>query len=95
MTPTEYKGEVALTGLGTPNQMRKYVEDGAVTAFALWNPADLAAYAADALAKGDITGEAGDTFEAGKLGEFTVEDGATVLLGDPFVQHRRLRLLSR
>ena len=88
LSDSEYKGKVALTGLGTPNQMREYVEDGTVTAFALWNPADLgylAAYAADALAKGDITGEAGDTFEAGKLGEFTVEDGATVLLGDPFV----------
>ena len=88
LSDSEYKGQVALTGLGTPNQMREYVEDGTVTAFALWNPADLgylAAFAADALAKGDITGEAGDTFEAGKLGEFTVEDGATVLLGDPFV----------
>ncbi|MCM3695649.1 rhamnose ABC transporter substrate-binding protein [Microbacterium oleivorans] len=88
LSDSEYKGKVALTGLGTPNQMREYVEDGTVTAFALWNPADLgylAAYAADALAKGDIAGEAGDTFEAGKLGEFTVEDGATVLLGDPFV----------
>ena len=68
--------------------MREYVEDGTVTAFALWNPGDLgylAAYAAKALADGDITGEAGDTFEAGELGEFTVEEGATVLLGDPFV----------
>lgn len=46
---SEYKGKVALTGLGTPNQMRDYVNDGTVTAFALWNPADLgylAAYAA-------------------------------------------------
>ena len=78
LSDSEYKGKVALTGLGTPNQMREYVEDGTVTAFALWNPGDLgylAAYAAKALADGDITGEAGDTFEAGELGEFTVEDG--------------------
>ena len=43
------------------------------TAFALWNPGDLgylAAYAAKALVDGDITGEEGDTFEAGELGEF-------------------------
>ena len=68
--------------------MREFVEDGTVTAFALWNPGDLgylAAYAAKALANGDITGEPGDTFEAGDLGEYTVEDDAIVLLGDPFV----------
>ena len=28
---SEFKGKVALTGLGTPNQMRDYVEDGTVT----------------------------------------------------------------
>ncbi|WP_210509122.1 rhamnose ABC transporter substrate-binding protein [Naasia sp. SYSU D00057] len=88
LSTSEYKGQVALTGLGTPNQMREYVKDGTVTAFALWNPADLgylAAYAAKALVDGDITGEEGDTFEAGKLGEFEVGADATVLLGDPFV----------
>ena len=88
LSDSEYKGKVAITGLGTPNQMREYVEDGTVTAFALWNPGDLgylAAYAAKALADETITGEAGDTFEAGDLGEYTVEEGGTVLLGDPFV----------
>lgn len=88
LSTSEYKGKVALTGLGTPNQMRKYVKDGTVTAFALWNPEDLgylAAYAADALVNGDITGAEGDTFEAGKLGEYTVGADGTVLLGDPFV----------
>ena len=88
LSTSEYKGKVALTGLGTPNQMREYVKDGTVTAFALWNPEDLgylAAYAAKALVDGDISGEEGDTFEAGDLGEFTVDADATVLLGDPFV----------
>lgn len=88
LSDSDKKGEVALTGLGTPNQMREYVKDGTVTAFALWNPEDLgylAAYAAKALVDGDITGEAGDTFEAGELGEYTVEEGGSVLLGDPFV----------
>ena len=81
------KGKVALTGLGTPNQMREYVKDGTVTEFALWNPGDLgylAAYAANALVDGDITGKEGDTFNAGKLGEFTVGADGVVLLGDPF-----------
>jgi rhamnose transport system substrate-binding protein len=85
---SEYKGTVALTGLGTPNQMREYVEDGTVTAFALWNPADLgylAAFASKALIEGDITGAEGDTFDAGKLGEYTVGADGVVLLGDPYV----------
>jgi len=82
------KGKVALTGLGTPNQMRKYVKDGTVTSFALWNPSDLgylAAYAADALIKGDITGKEGDTFKAGDLGQYKVGADGEVLLGDPYV----------
>ena len=88
LSTSEFKGKVALTGLGTPNQMRDYIEDETVTAFALWNPADLgylAAYAAKALIEGDITGAEGDEFEAGKLGSFTVGADNTVLLGDPFV----------
>ncbi|MET0296296.1 MAG: rhamnose ABC transporter substrate-binding protein [Microbacterium sp.] len=88
LSTSEYKGKVALTGLGTPNQMREYVEDGTVTAFALWNPADLgylAAFATQALITGEITGEEGDSFEAGKLGSFEVGADGGVLLGDPFV----------
>ncbi|MCF4119506.1 rhamnose ABC transporter substrate-binding protein [Antribacter sp. KLBMP9083] len=88
VSTSEFKGKVAVTGLGTPNQMREYVEDGTVTAFALWNPGDLgylAAYAASALVDGTITGAPGETFEAGRLGEFTVGEDGVVLLGDPFV----------
>ncbi|MFB7251329.1 rhamnose ABC transporter substrate-binding protein [Microbacterium sp. NPDC056234] len=88
LSTSDYKGKVALTGLGTPNQMRDYVEDGTVTAFALWNPEDLgylSAYAAAALIQGDIAGEEGDTFEAGELGEYEVGADGVVLLGDPFV----------
>jgi rhamnose transport system substrate-binding protein len=81
------KGKVAITGLGTPNQMRAYVKDGTCTEFALWNPEDLgflAAYGAKALVDGTITGKEGDKFKAGKLGEFTVGANSTVLLGEPF-----------
>jgi rhamnose transport system substrate-binding protein len=88
LSDSDAKGKVALTGLGTPNQMREYVKDGTVTSFALWNPADLgylAAYAAKALVDGDITGKEGDKFTAGDLGEYTVGANSEVLLGDPFV----------
>jgi rhamnose transport system substrate-binding protein len=88
LSTSQYKGKVALTGLGTPNQMREYVKDGTVSQFALWNPEDLgylAAYAAKALVDGTITGKQGDKFDAGKLGSYTVGADGTVLLGDPFV----------
>ncbi|TQM62905.1 rhamnose ABC transporter substrate-binding protein [Humibacillus xanthopallidus] len=87
LSTSDKKGKVALTGLGTPNQMREYVKNGTVNEFYLWNPADLgglAAYAADALVKGKITGKEGDTFTAGELGDFKVGANQTVLLGDPF-----------
>ncbi len=87
LSDSSSKGKVALTGLGTPNQMREFVEDGTVTSFALWNPGDLgylATYAAAALVAGDISGEEGDSFEAGELGEFEVGADGEVLLGEPF-----------
>ncbi|TPW74155.1 rhamnose ABC transporter substrate-binding protein [Schumannella soli] len=88
LSTSSFKGQVKLTGLGTPNQMREYVTDGTVEEFALWNPGDLgylAAYAAKALIDGDITGKEGDSFKAGDLGEYKVGKDGTVLLGDPFV----------
>jgi len=87
LSGSTYKGKVQLTGLGTPNQMKQFVKDGTVKAFALWNPADLgylAAYAGAALASGLITGKQGEKFTAGKLGEYTIGADATVVLGDPF-----------
>ena len=87
LSGSSYKGKVQLTGLGTPNQMREFVKDGTVKAFALWNPADLgylAAYTGAALASGIITGKEGEKFTAGKLGEFTLGANGEVLLGEPF-----------
>jgi rhamnose transport system substrate-binding protein len=88
LSGSEFKGKVALTGLGTPNQMREFVKDGTVGAFALWNPEELgylAAYAGAALAAGQITGAEGDTFTAGDLGDYTVEKDGVVVLGEPTV----------
>jgi rhamnose transport system substrate-binding protein len=84
----KYRGKIALTGLATPDEMKKYVADGTVKSFALWDPANLgylAAYAAVELASGKITGAAGQTFTAGKLGSFTIGADNTVLLGPPYV----------
>src|SRR5690242_15108080 len=74
-TSKKYKGKIALTGLGLPSQMKKYVHDGTVKKFALWNPEDLgylAGYAISAFADGKITGKVGQTFKAGKLGTYKI-----------------------
>ena len=81
-------GTVALTGLGTPNQLRQYVKDGTIKGFELWNPADLgylAYYVAALLIQGKIQGNVGDTFTAGKLGSYTIGANHVVLLGPPTV----------
>ncbi|HKP53963.1 MAG TPA: rhamnose ABC transporter substrate-binding protein [Chloroflexia bacterium] len=81
-------GQVIVTGLGTPNQMRAYVKSGAAPAFALWNPGDLgylSIHTLHAIATGKITGKAGDKFTAGKLGEYTIASDGTILLGKPTV----------
>jgi len=77
-------GQVLVTGLGTPNQMRAYVKSGASPSFELWNPSDLgylAIYTLNAISSGQITGKPGDTFKAGKLGNYTIQPDDTVLLG--------------
>lgn len=84
----KYRGKIALTGLGTPNSLKKYVMDGTIQSFELWNPADLgylAGYASVNYASKKITGAAGQTFTAGKLGKYTVGADSTILLGPPFV----------
>ncbi|MEV0796237.1 rhamnose ABC transporter substrate-binding protein [Kribbella sp. NPDC050281] len=86
VSASSYKGKVAITGLGLPNQMRQYVKDGTVKKFALWNPADigyLAAYAGAALSSGQITGAQGEKFKAGKLGEYTIGADGEIVLGPP------------
>lgn len=88
LSTSAYKGQVALTGLGLPNEMRPFVKDGTVKEFALWDPAQLgyvAAFAGKALADGEMTGAVGDTFTAGELGERTVEEGGVVIVGPPTV----------
>jgi rhamnose transport system substrate-binding protein len=88
VSTSSYKGQVAVTGLGLPNQMREYVKDGTVSQFALWNPADigyLAGYAGAALASGQITGAEGEKFTAGKLGEYTIGADGEIVLGPPTI----------
>jgi rhamnose transport system substrate-binding protein len=83
----KYRGKVMLTGLGTPDSLKKYVSDGTIKQFVLWKPNDLgylAGYAAVEIASGKLDGSQGQSFTAGKLGSFTVGADKTVLLGPPF-----------
>jgi len=84
---------LTLTGLGLPSLMRKYVEDGTVAKFELWDPGNLgylAGYAAASLASGMASLTPGTTFTAGTLGSYTVLAptpgvGPSVVLGPPTV----------
>lgn len=83
---------VALTGLGLPDQMRKYVKKGCAKKFGLWNEREfgyLATYVASLVLDGKLTGKLGESFKAGRLGQRTVvtSDGNSpvVVLGDPLV----------
>ncbi|GGY93550.1 rhamnose ABC transporter substrate-binding protein [Streptomyces olivaceoviridis] len=87
LSGSKYKGKVKLTGLGTPDDMRKYVKNGTVDAFELWDPAklgDLAARTAVALASGQITGKEGETFKAGAT-TYTIGKDGVINLGKPTV----------
>ncbi|MDR2073053.1 MAG: rhamnose ABC transporter substrate-binding protein [Spirochaetaceae bacterium] len=84
-------GKVQITGLGLPSEMADYINNGSCPYMYLWNPIDmgyLGAYAAPALVNGSISGKAGDTFNAGRLGTYTITDaadgGTEVLLGPPY-----------
>jgi rhamnose transport system substrate-binding protein len=85
-------GKIKLTGLGLPNDMRKYVKAGCTGNFALWNEQDLgylAAYVVHNVIAGKLTGKIGQTFKAGHLGTYKVQvsDGnkPVVVLGPPLL----------
>jgi rhamnose transport system substrate-binding protein len=84
LSTSPQKGKIKLTGLGFPNQMRKFVKDGTVEEFQLWVPKDvgyLAGHAAAALVSGRITGKQGEKFTAGRLGEYTIGANGEIVLG--------------
>jgi len=90
LTDKDLVGEVYLTGLGLPSEMAEYIKNGVSPWMYLWNPIDLgylAGYAAESLITEEISGEVGDNFVAGDLGEKEVikaGDGTEIMLGAPF-----------
>jgi rhamnose transport system substrate-binding protein len=79
------KGQIIVTGVSTPRDMREYVEDGTVKEFVLWNPVDLGyltVYVADLVRQGKMPARGSGTIHAGRLGEIQVRNHE-VLLGRP------------
>ena len=79
-------GAVAVTGLGKPNQMRSFIKDGTVKAFALWNPFNegyLTCHLAAQMAKRTVRPATGVQFVAGTLGDRAFEENGIVITGGP------------
>jgi rhamnose transport system substrate-binding protein len=76
-------GRVKLTGLAPASLIRKFIKDGNVQDI-WWNVTDLGyltTYAARALACDETSGATGDSFDAGTLGAFKVDENGVVILG--------------
>ena len=77
---------VVVTGLGNPGNQAELLKTGQVPAYVLWSPRDLGYltyYAAAAYTAGEITGRAGETFAAGRLGRKTIGPGGEIVMGHP------------
>jgi rhamnose transport system substrate-binding protein len=83
-------GQVAVTGLGLPNDMKPFVADGTSPAFGLWSVPDLgylAYHVAAKLVSGEITGAEGETFTVPGLNNdqpYTIGADSVVILGPPY-----------
>jgi rhamnose transport system substrate-binding protein len=71
---------VKVSGLGLPEEMRAYTESGCAPQFALWSFVDLGYltyYATYGIATGQIEAADGQTFTAGRMGDYTIETDPT------------------
>lgn len=72
--------EVKVSGLGLPDEMITYLNNGCAPEFALWSFVDLGYvtyYASYLLATGAMEGIPGESFEAGRMGTYTIEEDPT------------------
>lgn len=71
---------VAVSGLGLPDEMRDFTTNGCAPEFALWSFVDLgyvAYYASYGIATGQFEAAEGQSFVAGRMGEYTIEADPT------------------
>jgi rhamnose transport system substrate-binding protein len=72
--------QIVVSGLAVPSEMLSYTQNGCAPEFALWSFVDLGYltyYISYLLATDAITGEVGETFIAGRMGEYTIEKDPT------------------
>ena len=79
--------KVKVTGLAPASLIKKYIKDGSVQDI-WWKPYDLGYltfYAAQALAQCKLSGKEGETFKAGRLGDYKVGPKGEVILGPALI----------
>jgi rhamnose transport system substrate-binding protein len=89
--------KIKVSGLGLPSEMVSYTKNGCAPEFALWDFRDLGYltyYTAYGMATGQLKGEIGESFVAGRMGEFTIESdpgrkGAKRILMGPFTVYNK------
>lgn len=89
--------KVKTSGLGLPSEMVSCTLNGCAPQFALWDFRDLGyltCMTAYGLATGQLKGEIGETFTAGRMGDFTIEadasrPGAKRILMGPFTVYTK------
>jgi rhamnose transport system substrate-binding protein len=89
--------KVKVSGLGLPAEMVSYTMNGCAPEFALWSFVDLGYltyYTSYMLATGAITGAVGESFTAGRMGDYTIEEdpgraGAKRILMGPFTVYNK------
>jgi rhamnose transport system substrate-binding protein len=72
--------QVKVSGLGLPAEMVEFTLNGCAPEFALWSFVDLGYvtyYASYMIATGDLVAEEGASFEAGRMGTYTIEKDPT------------------
>ena len=72
--------DIAVSGLGLPSELVDFTMNGCAPEFALWSFVDLgylSTYVSYLLATGALEGVEGETFNAGRMGEFTIEKDPT------------------
>jgi rhamnose transport system substrate-binding protein len=89
--------KVKVSGLGLPSEMVSYTMNGCAPQFALWSFRDLGYltyYTAYGIATGQLKGEIGESFVAGRMGNFSIEadpgrPGAKRILMGPFTVYTK------
>jgi len=80
-------GKINVTGLALPSEFKKFIDNGASQAVALWNPIDLgysAVYLAHQLATDKAEAKPGAKLSIGRVGEVTLDDTNAAAMAAPF-----------